>query len=413
MKTINSFSEFGARLRELFRSGESFESFHAGSQEFDRLALELFRLQFEHNREYRRVCEALGINPQAIEHWSRIPAMPTAAFKELELTSLAADERTTVFHSSGTTEQRRSRHFHSNESLAIYEESLLAWFKGNVPGKQPMRMISLTPGPGDAPHSSLAHMFETVRRKFGSEDSAFLGKTTGEGDWVLDAEAAGRELEKICAEDQPGLVLGTAFSFVHLLDYMRERNVRIELPRGSMALETGGYKGRSRSLAKTELHSLIGDRLGIAPERIICEYGMSELSSQAYDGRLTPDREASSARSGCEGGAGLELSNPSGGRWPLRAEDGSRSGGKLTESQKGRGRVFRFPPWARAQIISPETGREVGEGETGLIRIFDLANVYSVMAIQTEDLGVKREEAFKLVGRAAMTEARGCSLMAV
>src|SRR6266581_2533722 len=50
---------------------------------------------------------------------------------------------------------------------------------------------------------------------------------------------------------------------------------------------------------------------------------------------------------------------------------------------------FLFPPWARTQIISPETGREVAEGERGLIRVFDLANVYSVMAIQTEDLGVR------------------------
>ena len=72
---------------------------------------------------------------------------------------------------------------------------------------------------------------------------------------------------------------------------------------------------------------------------------------------------------------------------------------------------FCFPPWARAQIISPETGREVGEGETGLIRVFDLANVWSVMAIQTEDLGVRRGDGFELVGRAETAEARGCSLM--
>ena len=72
---------------------------------------------------------------------------------------------------------------------------------------------------------------------------------------------------------------------------------------------------------------------------------------------------------------------------------------------------FRFPPWARAQIVSPETGREVAEGETGLIRVFDLANVFSVMAIQTEDLGVRSGDGFELIGRAEATEPRGCSLM--
>jgi hypothetical protein len=32
------------------------------------------------------------------------------------------------------------------------------------------------------------------------------------------------------------------------------------------------------------------------------------------------------------------------------------------------------------------------------------------MAIQTEDLGVRRGKSFELLGRAAMAETRGCSL---
>ena len=73
---------------------------------------------------------------------------------------------------------------------------------------------------------------------------------------------------------------------------------------------------------------------------------------------------------------------------------------------------FHFPPWARVQIISPETGREVAEGQTGIIRVLDLANVFSVAAVQTEDLGIRRGMGFELVGRAEKAEPRGCSLMA-
>jgi hypothetical protein len=65
------------------------------------------------------------------------------------------------------------------------------------------------------------------------------------------------------------------------------------------------------------------------------------------------------------------------------------------------------------QIVSPETGHEAADGEAGLIRIFDLANVFSVMAIQTEDLGVRRGEGFELLGRAQFAEPRGCSLMTI
>jgi hypothetical protein len=76
-------------------------------------------------------------------------------------------------------------------------------------------------------------------------------------------------------------------------------------------------------------------------------------------------------------------------------------------------RIFHFPPWARIRIISPETGLEVQEGDKGLIRIFDLANLYSVMAIQTEDLVVRRGSGFEWVGRAEQSEPRGCSLQSV
>ena len=97
------------------------------------------------------------------------------------------------------------------------------------------------------------------------------------------------------------------------------------------------------------------------------------------------------------------------------SEKGSREAGAVPESPRPTfsPAPFRFPPWARAQIISPETGREVAEGEPGLIRIFDLANVRSVMAIQTEDLGVRRSGGFEFIGRASHAEPRGCSLMSL
>jgi hypothetical protein len=77
----------------------------------------------------------------------------------------------------------------------------------------------------------------------------------------------------------------------------------------------------------------------------------------------------------------------------------------------GADRKFRFPPWVRTQIVSPETGCEVVEGEAGLLRVFDLANVFSVIAIQTEDLAIRRGNGFELLGRSDSVEPRGCSLM--
>jgi hypothetical protein len=295
------------------------------------------------------------------------------------LTSLPISERTNVFFSSGTTAQRRSRHFHNADSLAVYEASLLPWFERHLlpevddandepwPGPEDARpSIALTPPPTEAPNSSLVHMFDCVQRAFGARDSVFTGRADSAGTWSLDVDATVFVLRKSMRANRPVVLLGTAFNFVHLLDHFAANNMRYRLARGSRVLETGGYKSQSREVPKTELHALMTKHLGIELENIVTEYGMSELSSQAYDG------VAGEARSE---------------------------------------RAFRFPPWARARVISPETNREVPEGQTGLLRIFDLANLRSVMAIQTEDLAVRRGDGFELLGRAPVAEPRGCSLM--
>jgi hypothetical protein len=380
-------SNFAARVRELIHSGgrrapDSQTRPGDGSPSnlslrndnaFNSLALELFTLQFAHNGPYRRFCEARGASPRSVEHWTRVPTVPTTAFKELELTCLPVTERTGVFLSSGTTEHRSSRHFHSAESLAVYEACSLAWFRQHVSGSGDL--LILTPSLAQARHSSLVHMFEAARRDSGCSESAFVGRRNAKGEWTLDFERCVAVLRAAGESGQPLVMPGTAFSFVHLLDFLDERDLRFQLPSGSRVMETGGYKGRSRSLPKAELHTLISERLGVSASHIVCEYGMSELSSQAYD-RVVCSTETSHHTS------------------------------LVT-------RHFSFPPWARAQIISPETGREVADGETGLIRVYDLANVFSVMAIQTEDLGIRRGDGFELIGRAEFAEPRGCSLMAV
>src|SRR5712692_11666812 len=122
-----TFTDYAARLRRLLdsRSASPPEGLERDITEsrFNELAIELFALQFNHNRLYRKLCEARGVSPALVSSWQHLPAVPAAAFKELELTSLPEGDRIATFHSSGTTRQPPSRHFHSAESLALYEES--------------------------------------------------------------------------------------------------------------------------------------------------------------------------------------------------------------------------------------------------------------------------------------------------
>jgi Acyl-protein synthetase, LuxE len=358
-------SSFAARLCGLIASGFR-------KEDFDALALELFALQFEYNAFYQKFCGSRKMTPAFAGQWSQIPFIPTVAFKTAELTCIPFTERTTIFHSSGTTGHNPGCHHHNAASLAVYQASLWTGFEFHF-GKTG-ELVFLSPAPNLAPHSSLVHMFEIVRQKFGLPASAFTGNIAADGSWLIDFSATIKQLKNTVNTGQPLTLLGTVFSFVHLLDYLMENDWQISLPPNSRVMETGGYKNRSRAMPKAELHSLITHRLGITPDNIICEYGMSELSSQAYTGR-------------CE-------------RQMLK------SGGGLSFDHH-----FHFPPWARVQVISPENGQEVGEGETGLVRVFDLANVFSVAAIQTEDLGIRRGNGFELIGRAQLAEPRGCSLM--
>ena len=294
------FSDYVARLRDFIRrSSDGGQSDFllapdapagspaptpAGEAEFDRLARELFSMQTAHNPVYRQFCEARGITTLPSGDWREAPALPTSAFKEFEVTSLAPAERTTVFHSSGTTERRPSRHFHNAESLALYAASAAPWFSQHLltRGRPAPAFIVLTPTDREAPHSSLAHMFSLVAREFAPE-SVFTGRVEADGGWGLDFEATLAALSRSVAANRPVAVLGTAFNFAHLLDYLDTSKCSVRLPRSSRVLETGGYKGRSRVIPKDELHELLSRWLGVPPGGIVCEYGMSELSSQAYD----------------------------------------------------------------------------------------------------------------------------------
>ena len=215
--------------------------------------------------------------------------MPTSAFKEWDVTSLPPDRRHTVFHSSGTAKQTPSRHYHDPESMALYIMSIKPWFARNVlfdteaANKHRHCFALLSLPPWQAPYSSLALMLDVVRIGFGSPDSAWLGKRGAAGAWSINADHAIQLLDKAAASERPLILLGTAFSFVHLIDHLAGTDRHYQLPAGSRVMETGGYKGRSRELPKEELHRLISQRLGIPPGYIIREYGMSELSSQAYD----------------------------------------------------------------------------------------------------------------------------------
>ena len=284
-----------------------------------------------------------------------------------------------TFRTSGTSAagagRRGALHL---DTLALYEASLLPTIRRLLlPDLHPderCHLRILAPDPADAPDSSLSHMFGCMVEQLGSPGSRFdvVGGT-------LQTAALVTALERVCRDETPVALCGTAFAFVHLLDALAGA-AGLVLPPGSRIMETGGFKGRARVLPREELYAALGRVLGVPAQRIVNQYGMTELGSQFYDSVLAfPDE-------------------------PRR---------KLG------------PPWARVRIVDPETGRDASPGATGMIVVHDLANTGSVAAILTEDLGrfVEGDDAdnredgagapgFEVLGRHADAEARGCSIAA-
>jgi hypothetical protein len=73
-------------------------------------------------------------------------------------------------------------------------------------------------------------------------------------------------------------------------------------------------------------------------------------------------------------------------------------------------RYHRGPPWIRTLVLDPLSLRVLPRGETGVLAHMDLANLGSVAAVLTEDLGRQYRDGFQLLGRSSGSEPRGCSL---
>jgi len=336
--------------------------------EFHRLAREVFAFQYERCTQYRAYCDHVKLTPQSVMRWKEIPAVPTSAFKEFALTCFPIEETVAEFYTSGTTREKAGKHY--LRTVELYEAAIRSNFVAHLlPDNARMPMMVLTLSPEEAAHSSLSHMMGVVMREFGADDSAYYV----EGEQLL-VEKLVHDLCEAQSAHQPVCLLGTAFAFVHLFDDLAQQNLKFEMSEGSRAMETGGFKGRTREMSKAELYAMFERFLGIPKDLVVNEYGMTELSTQFYDETL-----------------------------PV---------GHQTDRKA-------VPPWARVLIIDPNTGRETAANERGLIRVIDLVNLWSMMSVQTEDLGVALASSapsglqeFEVLGRAAGAEVRGCSLNA-
>lgn len=328
----------------------------------DLLALDLFAYQFERNAPYHRYCERLGRTPGAARSIADIPAIPTSAFANARIACFPPSATKLAFISSGTTSGGKAS-VHELDTPALYERSLLAHYRACVlPDRARMRLIALAPPFEEAQESSLSYMLSSLSARASEPGGGFFVR----GD-AIDVEGLERVLS---AGAGPAVVFGTAFAFVHFFDRCRAQGRRFAMAAGSRVVETGGFKGKSRAVARDELYAQFETLLGVPRDHCLSEYGMCELGSQWYD---------------------ANVADVFAGRTPRRD-------------------VKIGPHWARVTIVDPVTTEPLARGETGLIQIFDASNRGSVSAILTADLGREVDGGFEMLGRSRSAPPKGCSI---
>jgi hypothetical protein len=340
---------------------DAFEARAPMPETFDALACDLVRFQAKHVPGYARLCAARGFDPSIAKSASEAPAVPTDAFKLARVFAFDEREACVMFRTSGTTIGARGAH--AMRVTTTYDHAALAfgrWALADDLDEEP-EVIVLAPSQREAPDSSLSHMLTLFAR-----DIAPAIATDAETYFFREGSLDVRALEaRIDALEHPGLVCGTSFAFVHLLDALGGAK-RLALPRGSRVMQTGGFKGKSREVDARALRAELARVFDVGERAIVCEYGMTELSSQFYEATL--------------------------------ADAGAGHG------------VYVEPPWARVVPVDPETLAPMRDGDVGIARIHDLMNVDSAFAVLAADRVRRVDGGFELLGRAPGAPPRGCSI---
>jgi len=325
------------------------EIFSVKDQQFNALALNIFRYQLENNSAYRRYVDYLEINPAQITHYINIPFLPIELFKNMEIRTAGpfeGDEK--WFESSSTTGIGVSKHFYKDSSYYTkafeigFENRMRELFGSN---DFELEIIALLPGYLERGNSSLVYMVNSLMQKYNQKPEAF---------YLNDYKGLLDRLNELKDLDRPILLIGVAHALLDLIN-----SSTFEFP-NLFVMETGGMKGRKKEITREELHRVIKKGFGI--DRVLSEYGMTELFSQAYS-----------------------------------LNDG----------------IFQCPPWMKIIIRDRDDPFATSlYDKSGGINVIDLANIQSCCFIATSDLGrLKSNGDFEVLGRFDHSDIRGCSLL--
>lgn len=308
------------------------------NSKFNETALEIFKFQKAYNIEYVRWIKLLERIDQDPQNLVDIPFLPISLFKRFKISCYPTHEL--CFESSSTTGKGISKHYiHKKE---IYEQSFISAFQYFYQEKWDF-VGALLPSYLDRTNSGLVYMVNSLIPQIASSGEFFN----------RDYSALVDEIETKKRNNQKVLLFGVTFGLLELAKISGKRNwVHLTV------IETGGMKGHGTEMVRQDVHQALKSAWNL--DYIQSEYGMTELTSQAYS-----------------------------------LKDG----------------IFKTPPWMKILIQDPsDPSSFLAYGKTGRICVIDLLNYHSCSFIATDDLGKMYEDgSFEILGRIDYSDVRGCN----
>ena len=234
----------------------------SNQKQFDKIALKVFRFQYENNLVYREFCDFLKTDVQKVKSIQQIPFLPIQFFKSHSVVSSTNPIQTT-FTSSGTTGMITSKHLVTD--VSIYEESYrkgFSQFYGNI---EDYVVLALLPSYLEREGSSLIHMVDDLIQLSYQPESGF---------YLHNYDELIAKLIQLNQAGQNVILIGVTYA---LLDLIEKHTFQLE---NTIIMETGGMKGKRKEMIREELHQQLCKGFGVTA--IHSEYGMTELLSQAY-----------------------------------------------------------------------------------------------------------------------------------
>ncbi|NBU80127.1 MAG: acyl transferase [Flavobacteriaceae bacterium] len=234
----------------------------SSQKQFDKIALKVFRFQYENNVVYKEFCDFLKVEKQSVKTLRQIPFLPIQFFKNHEVVC-KNDRIQEIFTSSGTIGMITSRHLVTD--ISLYEQSYRNAFSEFYGDIEDYTVLALLPSYLERSGSSLIYMVKDLIELSNNEQSGFYLHNYDELiTKLIELDNSGRNI----------ILIGVTYA---LLDLIEKQKFQLK---NTIVMETGGMKGKRKEMIREELHEILCDGFGV--QTIHSEYGMTELLSQAY-----------------------------------------------------------------------------------------------------------------------------------